>query len=87
MAEHPVIAWSNQVDCIVREKRRTMNDEEFWADVFGMPEPLTEAQELDECFGIEAPNPCPECGSIVACGYDSEGRPMIHVVEENDEEG
>ena len=73
------------VVCHVREKRRTMNDEEFWADVFGEPDPLNEAQELDECFGIEAPNPCPECGSVTACAYDSEGRPMIHVVEESDE--
>jgi len=99
MAEHPVhpvLAWSNEVDrrlqiegvmCRVRDKRRTMNDEDFWADVFGeqLGYPLTEAQELDECFGIEAPNPCPECGAVVACGYDSEGRPMIHVVEDKDE--
>lgn len=75
------------VECTVREKRRTMNEEDFWWDVFGQPEyePLTEAQELDECFGIDAPTPCPECGATVACGYDSEGRPMIHVVEETDE--
>jgi hypothetical protein len=69
------------VPCLVREKRRTMSEEEFWDDVFGQPDPLDEAAELDQCFGISAPNPCPECGSVVACGYDSEGRPMIHVVE------
>ena len=73
------------VECRVRDKRRTMSDEEFWWDVFGQDDYLTEAQELDECFGIDAPNPCPECGATVACGYDSQGRPMIHVVEEKDE--
>lgn len=77
--------------CTVRDRRSTMTDDEFWGDVSDMlginttPEQLQEALELDECFGISAPNPCPECGASVACGYDSEGRPMIHVVEEKDE--
>jgi hypothetical protein len=70
--------------CTVRDKRSTMNDEDFWADVFGQPSPFDEAVELDECFGISAPDPCPECGSSVACGYDSEGRPMMHIVERDE---
>lgn len=82
MYEDGVVAIEFKHACIVRDKRKTMNDEEFWDDVFGTPDPFQEAVELDECFGIDAPTPCPECGSTVACGYDSEGRPMIHVVEE-----
>ena len=38
------------VECRVRDKRRTMSDEEFWWDVFGQDDYLTAAQELDECF-------------------------------------
>jgi hypothetical protein len=70
--------------CTVRDKRCTMNDEEFWDDVFGMPDPFAEEVALDECFGIDTPNPCPECGASVACGYDSEGRPMMHIVERDE---
>jgi len=69
-------------ECSSRERRRTMSDDEFWADVYG--DPLSVAQELDECFGIDAV-PCPECGSAGACGYDSLGRPMIHAVTDDDE--
>jgi hypothetical protein len=61
-----------------------MSDDEFWDDVFGQNDVLPEVQELDECFGIDAPAPCPECGSLVACVYDFEGRPMIHVVDDEE---
>lgn len=30
-------------------------------------------------------NPCVVCGSIDACGYDDEGRPMIHATENDDD--
>lgn len=82
MYEDGVVVIEYAHSCLVRDKRKTMNDEEFWDDVFGIPDPFQEAVEL-ECFGIDAPTPCPECGSNVACGYDSQGRPMIHVVEED----
>lgn len=85
MAKHPVYPEGVYLPmCAVRDRRSTMNDAEFWADVF--PQPEYEPQEPDmDCFGVDSPNPCPECGSIVACGYDSEGRPMIHVVQEGDD--
>lgn len=87
--EDGVVAIEFEHACIVREKRSTMSDDEFWEDVFGTgtwePYPFDEDDEIEKCFGIDAPTPCPECGSTVACGYDSEGRPMIHVVEETDE--
>ena len=27
--------------------------------------------------------PCPECGSVGACGYDDEGRAMVHTTEDD----
>lgn len=73
-------------DCLNRARRAAMTDEAYWDDVArsliggttwaeeGLP-PEEESINLD---------PCPECGSMVACGYDSEGRPMIHVIEEDE---
>lgn len=72
------------VDCLSRQRRQAMADDEFWADVYPHGDPMTYADELNECFGVDSPAPCPECGSIVACGYDSLGRPMIHLTEDDD---
>lgn len=37
-----------------------------------------EAPDVEELgFGID---PCPECGSTGACGYDDEGRPLVHAI-------
>lgn len=89
--QNRVVRFYPEYPCTVRAKRSTMTDGEFWEDVSNTlgwnttPEQLQEAMELDECFGIDAPSPCPECGSVVACGYDSEGRAMIHVIEEDKE--
>jgi hypothetical protein len=81
--EDGVVAIEFQHACIVRDKRRSMSNEEFWEDVFGTG--VWEPVEPDwDCVGIDSPNPCPECGSTGACGYDSEGRPMIHTVQEDD---
>lgn len=30
-------------------------------------------------------DPCPECGSRGACGYDEQGRPMIHTTQGDDD--
>lgn len=70
-----------QYPCTVRAKRAAMTDDEFWADVY-LTDPYDEDGEIEKCIGIDGATPCPECGSTVACGYDSEGRPMIHVVED-----
>lgn len=79
-----LVAVSYIHPCQVREKRAGMSDEEFWDDVFPQSEYEPEGPDMD-CTGIDSLNPCPECGSVVACGYDSEGRPMIHVVQEDDD--
>jgi len=46
------------------------------------PEPVFDPDEA----GLDAP--CGECGELGACGYDSEGRPMIHAtwLEEDGDE-
>lgn len=32
-------------------------------------------------LGLTA-DPCPECGAVGACGWDDEGRPLIHATSE-----
>ena len=62
-----------------------MSDADFWAHVYPQPEPPdiddNEPDEFDRY-----PEACPECGSFTACGYDDEGRPMIHVTTEETED-
>ena len=41
-----------------------------------------ERWELEDRMG----GPCPECGNVGACGYDSEGRAMIHVMPVDSED-
>lgn len=71
-----------------------MDNDEFWEHV---TRHLTIGQEYDpldlECEtdepGIDpalSTEPCPVCGSTGACGYDVEGRPLIHVDAETDDE-
>lgn len=44
-------------------------------------------QESETWLGnVYVPTPCHVCGSVTACGYDSEGRPMIHTVEDTENE-
>jgi hypothetical protein len=30
-------------------------------------------------------DPCPVCGEVSACDYDSDGRPLIHAITEDDD--
>lgn len=59
-----------------------MTDDDFWADVFPMPELPEDGPELDVSVSVD---PCPECGSTSACAYDAEGRPLIHAIPAEDE--
>jgi hypothetical protein len=73
--------------CPKREARSQMTDEEFWTDVTEsflqiMDEPIDDF-DLDDSH---LPYPCPVCRSVEACGYDSEGRPMIHSIPVGDED-
>jgi hypothetical protein len=83
--------------CPEREYRDSLTDDEFFTYVAGRMQRLPwegdpgfdpETEYLDglgedERLGI--PDPCPTCGSASACAWDSEGRPMIHVLKEDEE--
>lgn len=51
------------------------------------PEPYPEPEFDDDYDGV-ADLPCAICGEAGACGYDTEGRPLIHAtwLEDDDEE-
>jgi hypothetical protein len=67
-----------------------MSDGEFWdrvAESFGVgggpDEPdFDDMEPTDE--ELRRP-PCEVCGSIGACGYDTEGLPLIHAIAPDDE--
>jgi hypothetical protein len=68
--------------CASSPEAAAMSDADFWAHVYpDDPEP-----DIDPYEGEPGPvgiaDPCPECGAAGACGYDDEGRPMIHAVED-----
>lgn len=57
-----------------------LDDAEFWDFVFNGLKPGESPAEPEpddetvEDFG----GPCDACGAIGACGYDDQGRPLIH---------
>lgn len=74
-------------ECTEREYRNSLSEGEFWAHVFQLDYDFYEDYYLDDepPTNEDYPDPCPICRSITACGFDSEGRPMIHVVEDKDD--
>lgn len=66
--------------CPEGDYRASLSDEDFWAHVFKTDYPDIDESDLDETSSL--PMPCPVCGSIEACDYDSEGRPLIHTFPE-----
>lgn len=67
--------------------RASLDDGDFWNYVLlgirpGDPSPEPDWVDDDEP-SITKP-PCPECGSIVACGYDEQGRAMVHATDRAD---
>ena len=72
--------------CPDADARDAMTDDEFWAHVLaGPPQWDDEDAGPDIDVAIRA-TPCPVCGEAGACGYDSEGRALIHAVGDDDEE-
>lgn len=72
--------------CFEREYRARLSEPEFWMYVTGVTEdPNEEEISFDEAAPPVFPIPCPVCGELTACSYDSEGRPLIHTVEEDSE--
>lgn len=67
--------------------RRTMNDAEFWEHVFNghLGPDIDDGYDPDELERTMADlTPCPVCHELGACGYDAEGRPLIHTIDEDD---
>ncbi len=69
--------------CSERDKRAAMTDAEFWAHVSPQDDDpritLPGWGEGDESIDYDlAAEPCGECGATGACGWDAEGRPLIH---------
>lgn len=78
--------------CPEADERAAMSDAEFWDRVAANL--TTEPYEYDpNDEALDPPNltahPCPVCGAAGACGYDAEGRAMIHALatEDPDDEG
>lgn len=76
--------------CPEREYRDSLTEPEFWDYVLlGLRpgeyvEPEPDADLDDPVTFTSAYDPCAECGQIGPCGYDYDGRPMVHVVESED---
>jgi hypothetical protein len=75
--------------CPEAETRSRMTDVEFWEHVFNRPHYDEERSDTEAFWpyngdrdDVLTGEPCPECGAQEACGYDAEGRPYIHVMEE-----
>jgi hypothetical protein len=69
--------------CPEADYRDTLTDDEFWAHVYPQGDDgpdIESAEDFDllSHFG----RPCEVCGEVGPCGYDAEGRPMIHTEEE-----
>ena len=65
--------------CPEADMRDAMTDEEFWEHVFPQPEPFEDGPDLDDTTNQD--KPCPLCGEHGACGYDAEGRALIHALD------
>ena len=80
--------------CPEAEILAAMTDLEFESYVAGRLSGLSEedydwSEEDPSAFDISQSgisDRCPECGEYGACGYDSLGRPMIHVVSPDEEQ-
>jgi len=75
------------VECPTRESRALLTDDEFWPYVLQGVQPESEPTEPDFDESTTSQNePCTECGEVGACGTDMEGRPMVHIQENGEQE-
>jgi hypothetical protein len=68
--------------CPEAAERAEMPDDQFWEFVYR--DHYADAGPDDEPLDDVGPaydDGCPTCGARGACGYDHEGRPMIHTTE------
>lgn len=79
--------------CPESEYRRSLDEGDFWNYVLLGIKPGDRQDNYDpeddpnfpELISLEPNTPCSLCGVIGACGYDEEGRPMIHCTIEEEE--
>lgn len=74
--------------CPDAEYRASLSEDDFWPYVLLGQRPGDEPDEgpdMDDPLFTDQGSACPECGEFGACAYDSEDRPMIHVIESDDE--
>jgi hypothetical protein len=93
--DHPeLLALGALPLCPEHELRAAMDDGEFWAHVLLPPGDDREYDPDDDPnipdlaeyeLNARLAGPCPECGQHGACAYDDEGRPLIHVTDDEEE--
>lgn len=69
--------------CPEADYRDSLSDADFWAHVYpDASDPDPSDYDAPPGMGVvvisDHVSPCPLCGEWGACGYDPEGRPMIH---------
>lgn len=74
--------------CPEAEYRASLTDAEFWEHVFHGDDGPDDYDPDNDPYAPRATflaTPCEVCGSLdEACGYDVEGRPMIHATEQDE---
>ncbi|MDJ0337451.1 hypothetical protein [Cryobacterium sp. PH31-O1] len=77
------------VECPTRDRRARLTDDEFWQDVANGLEPegyVDEPGQIDLDSTTYQDTPCSECGEHGACATDSEGRALIHIQTNGEDE-
>lgn len=69
--------------CPEAELRDEMNDGEFWEHVFGGGPDVDYEPDADELQAVADLTPCLECGEFGPCAYDDDGRPLVHLVQDD----
>lgn len=68
--------------CASSPEAQALPETEFWSKVYERKYAALDLEyEVAEEEALSV-SPCGVCGSTTACGYDSEGRPMIHCTSE-----
>jgi hypothetical protein len=67
--------------CDLRQYDHIQDEEEWFATVLSRYWEPREVESDEDFHWLPEDQPtstCPQCGATGACGYDQEGRPMIH---------
>lgn len=70
--------------CPEAENRDAMSDGRFWEHVFGQGPEVEYEPDADELQAIADLTPCLECGEFGPCAYDLDGRPLVHLITEDE---